>query len=115
MHGILQVRQVEVLFKHRLFELITPDRQTGLKAEGKIVRSWDLQAKIRTLFATQLHPIAIGQSDLFSQMVEQHHPSERRGQRRDEQTMIAPRCDAGERPRRVAAEPVRDKPLTPYE
>ena len=93
-------------------QLVAPDRQPELEPElDQVLRAiGDVRAGDLVLVAEPEH-LAIRQPHALEQVIQHHHAAERRRQRGDEQAVIPARDDAGDRARRVAAEPVRDEPL----
>src|SRR4030095_8762100 len=99
---------------HQIAEFKPPYGQPHLQAEfGQNIGACHVYLVWPRLFSAKLSHRTVGQAHSLDQMVEHHRAPERDGQRRDEQSVKAPRRDAGHRPRRVTAESVGDQPFLP--
>jgi hypothetical protein len=112
---VLEVRHHHALFQRHPADFVPPYGQAHLQSEfGQDVRAGQKRRLIGpALFSAKLDRLTAGQAQQLDQMVEHHRAAQRRGQRRDEQPVKAPRHDAGDRSRRVAAQAVSDEPLLP--
>ena len=84
-------------------ELVPPDGNAAIQAKLRQRPPPQLRRQHRALAARVFRR--------FQQRVEHHHAAEGVGQRRDEQSVVAARHDAGHGGRAVAADPVRDDPF----
>src|SRR5439155_5822204 len=95
----------------RVAERIAPHGQSGLEPELRQVLGVRVELAADAFLLAELVDGAVGGGIALAEVVEHHDAAERRRQRGDEQPMIAPRGDAGDRARGVPPEAVGHQPL----
>ena len=109
---VLHVRQQHALLEGHVADLVAPDRQAPFEAKlGKVLDTVQVELAADALLAAEMHGLAVRQPQPFREVIEHHAAPERARQRGDEQAVIAPRSDAGERAGSVAAQAVGHQPL----
>jgi len=112
-HGVLLVRHAHALLHERAVDVVAPHRQAGLEPElHQIARARPHEAAARPLLAADLEPRAVAEAEQLRQVVEHEHPSVRGGQRGDEEPVVTPGGNAGERARGEPSEPIGDQPFS---
>jgi hypothetical protein len=111
-HGVLLMEQVHPLFHGGGAELVPPDGQAEVEPElGEMLGARPLEPAVRPLLAADLEARAVREPQQLGEMVQHDGTPERRRQRGDEQSVIAPGRHARHRPRREAAEAIGHEPL----
>src|SRR5690606_27213572 len=98
----------EPLLDPRRPDAVLPHRQTPFEAELDEVAGTVQLERVGVLLAAEPGDGAVGARDRLGEVGEHQEPPERCRERRDQETVVAPRRGAGPRAARVAAEAVRD-------
>src|SRR5205807_4921105 len=110
---VLQVGQENALLKGMIIDLVTPDRQARLQAKFlQVLDPVQLQRTLLMFGGAELDGLAVWQADAFGYIVQHHLAAQRRGQRGNEQAMIAARASSGNRARSVTTQAVGNQPFT---
>src|SRR5262249_20619039 len=70
-----------------------------------------VEGALLALSAAKLRRGIVGQAQELPELIEHHEPAEGRGQRCDQETVIAPRRRSGNCSRGIAAQPINDEPF----
>src|SRR5436190_2176521 len=106
------MRKQDTLLEDKIAHAISPDRQTILESKfSQEIGALQIKLSAGAFLPAERNDIVIAEPEKFGDMTPHHHASKRRGQCRDEQSMITP-CDcAGNCAGGVTAETVCDEPL----
>src|SRR5215471_5655713 len=98
-------------FELETLEVVEPCGQPVLESKfGEPPGSGQLDGA-DALLGNEDDDTSVGQTDALPEVAEEHQASERRGQSRDEQSVIPASDGTGNRPRRVASEAIGDEPF----
>ena len=111
-HRVLAVHHEDPLFDDDVGERETPDRQPGFEPElDQVLTTVDGVRAGDLVFVAEPAHRPVREPDALEHVIQHHTPPDRRRQRGDEQAVIPPRHDAGNRAGGVAAEAIRDQPF----
>ena len=92
MDGVLPIRHHDALLDGDARQLVPPDRQAKLQPElDEVIGPIGSVRTGHFIFIPEPDDLPIVESNSFEQMVQEHHPPERRRQCRHEQAVIPPR------------------------
>ena len=112
MDRILQMRKQDALLQDEIAHVISPDWQTVFEPEfPQIIGALQIELTAGAFFAAKRNDIVIAEAKKFRDVTPHHHATERRGQRRDEQSVITPRDRARNCAGGVTAEAVGHEPF----
>jgi len=113
MRGVLQVRHQDAPLERQAGECVSPDRQAVLHREllERGCRA-ERTEPLRLLDPCEAQAAPIGGRRLLGKVIQHHHAAEGRRQRGDEQPVVAPRHDPGDRAGGVPAQAVGHEPFT---
>ena len=115
-HGVLPVRQQHALFDDRAAQFVVPDWQAHVEAKlGQIGGAVDFEHATNAFLSAEPSSGAVGQAHEFRQMIQHHLTPQRRRQSCNQEPMVAPRCHAGYRAGRIAAQAIGHQPFARHQ
>src|SRR5437588_7843638 len=103
MDGVLAVNNEHMLLEHDSLYFVAPYGQIILETKLRDMVSNVLGfLGLASFLSADLYQTPVGESNIFSEMVEHHHSPERRWQSRNQQSVITPGNTAADRSRGLA-------------
>jgi hypothetical protein len=110
--GVLLMHQDQLLFDHRVLDLIAPDRQSVLQAKaGEVLHAVEVELSPFLLVAAELDDVAVGKPDHLGDSVQHHGAPQRRRVGSDQQAVIAAGQGAANGAGGIASQAVGHQPL----